>query len=125
MLNIDLNRIALILQIPLSLLYPVLFYPFLQLVAHFLATSLSDSTALRFVHPLVCWLSPSAKDNDLFEDSIYSPQHRGNGYDFFSSSHSFPGESLFDYISYDETLTMRELSSNSPEWMAILVTRHR
>lgn len=123
MLNIDLNRIALVLQIPLSFLYSILFYP--QLVVHFLATSLSDSTALRFVHPLVCWLSPSAKDNDLFEDSIYSPQHRGNGYDFFFSSRSFPGESLFDYISYDETLTKRESSSNSPEWMAILVTGHR
>lgn len=60
-----------------------------QLVVHFLATFPPDSTALRFVHPLVCWLSPSAKDNDLFEDSIYSPQHRG--YDFFiSSSHFFP-----------------------------------
>lgn len=73
MLNIDLNRIA---HTTNTIVFPIFNSIFPQLVAHFLATSLSDSTVLRFVHPLVCWLSPSAKDNDLFEDSIYSPQER-------------------------------------------------
>lgn len=124
MLNIHLNRIALILKIPLSFLYPILFYPLpppllppphhQQLVVHFLATSLPDSIALRFVHPLVCWLSPHPPKITTYSKILFTRRSIA-GYGLLLLVSLFSGSCPFRlHFSYDETLTERE-SSNSLE----------
>lgn len=92
MLNIDLNRIALILKIPLSFLYPILFY--------FLPPSPNSSSIfsqLPFLIPPLCGLFIRSCVGCLHPPKIttYSKilftRRSIAGYDFFSSSRSFPG----------------------------------
>ena len=69
--------------------------------AHSFATSLLDSTALRFIHPFTLVFSTHPKTMIYLKDPIYLPQRIGDNYKL--SSFLYP-KGFFDYIHYNGTL---------------------